>query len=108
MIAPLDKESETGETGTGGVMDDDKRAEGHEDPGEYDTLPAIDNRWAWVSILAVLTMLVLINVVAFLVSFGAGVIVTLPITLFMAFLLLRNAVPRHRLPPGRPPRGVPT
>lgn len=55
----------------------------------------------WLKILLVLAALIVINVVAFLVSFGAGVIVTLPITLFLGFLLLRDIVPKHRLPRGK-------
>lgn len=77
------------------------------EPDDNESLPAIDSPLAWMSILGILALLVLINVVAFLVSFGAGVIVTLPITLFLAFLLLRNAVPRNRLPSGRHNRGTP-
>jgi len=55
----------------------------------------------WLKILLVLAALIVINVVAFLVSFGAGVIVTLPITLFLGFLLLRDIVPKHRFPRGK-------
>ena len=55
----------------------------------------------------ILAVLVLINVIAFVVSFGWGVIVTLPLTLFLGFLLLRDLLPRNKLPPGRPPSGMP-
>ncbi|HKP94505.1 MAG TPA: hypothetical protein VJ385_01990 [Fibrobacteria bacterium] len=75
-----------------------------EDSG--DKLPALDTAKAWTKTLGIFAALILINVVAFLVSFGAGVIVTLPLTLFLAFLLLRDIAPRHRFPPGRPPQGI--
>lgn len=73
---------------------------------EKDKLPALGRPMDWLKITVVLAGLVLINVVAFLVSFGAGAIITLPLTIFLAFLLLRDIVPRHRLPPGRPKQGV--
>ena len=57
----------------------------------------------WTKTVGILAILVLINVVAFLVSYGFGVIVTIPLTLFLAFLLLRNALPKHRFPRGRVP-----
>jgi hypothetical protein len=71
-----------------------------------DKLPGLTTPKAWGKTLAIFVGLLLINVVAFLVSFGAGVIVTIPLTLFLAFLLLRDMVPSHRLPPGRPPQGI--
>lgn len=71
-----------------------------------DKLPALERPREWFKIGVVLLGLALINVVAFLVSFGAGVIVTLPLTIFLAFLLLRDIAPRHRLPPGRPKQGI--
>ncbi len=71
-------------------------------------LPAINSPMAWMKITAILALFVLINVVAFLVSFGFGVIITIPLTLFLAFLMIRDIVPRHRFPPGRPPQGTPT
>jgi hypothetical protein len=77
------------------------------EPGE-NRLPAINSPVAWMKITAVLALFVAINVVAFLVSFGFGVIITIPLTLFMAFLMLRDLVPRHRFPPGRPRQGIPT
>jgi hypothetical protein len=70
-----------------------------------DKLPAINSPASWAKIIGILAVLALINVVAFLVSYGAGVIVTIPLTLFLAFLLLRDIVPRHRFPPGRQPQG---
>ena len=70
-----------------------------------DKLPALSNPMEWFKITVVLVGLALINVVAFLVSFGAGVIITLPLTIFLAFLLLRDIAPRHRLPRGRPKQG---
>jgi hypothetical protein len=71
-----------------------------------DKLPAPATAKDWAKIVGILALLILVNVVAFLVSFGAGVIVTIPLTLFLAFLLLRDIVPSHRLPPGRPPQGT--
>ncbi|MEO6095935.1 MAG: hypothetical protein ABIW76_09695 [Fibrobacteria bacterium] len=62
---------------------------------------AVNTPVEWLKILLVLAALIAINAVAFLVSFGAGVIVTLPITLFLGFLLLRDLVPRHRFPRGK-------
>lgn len=70
-----------------------------------DKLPALGHPIDWFKITVVLVGLALINVVAFLVSFGAGVIITLPLTIFLAFLLLRDIAPRHRLPRGRPKQG---
>lgn len=72
-----------------------------------DKLPVLSHPMEWFKITVVLVGLALINVVAFLVSFGAGVIITLPLTIFLAFLLLRDIVPRHRLPRGRPKQGLP-
>jgi hypothetical protein len=82
---------------------------------EEDRLAAKDNRlpglrqdyWAWVKTAGILILLVAINIVAFLVSYGWGVIITLPLTVFYAVLLFRDLMPRHRLPPGRPHGGVP-
>lgn len=71
-----------------------------------DRLPALDTTTNWLKIAGILVGLVLINVVAFLVSYGFGVIITIPLTLLMGFLLVRDLVPRHRFPPGRPTRGV--
>ncbi len=71
-----------------------------------DKLPALDSTVAWLKIAGILVVLVLINVVAFLVSYGFGVIGTIPLTLLMGFLLIRDLVPRHRFPRGRQPRGA--
>jgi hypothetical protein len=62
---------------------------------------AVNTPVDWLKILLVMAGLIAINVVAFLVSFGIGVIVTLPITLFLGFLLLRDLVPKHRFPRGK-------
>ena len=78
-----------------------------EEEHEEDKLPALAHPMEWLKITVVLVGLALINVVAFLVSFGAGVIITLPLTIFLAFLLLRDIAPRHRLPRGRPKQGIP-
>lgn len=73
-----------------------------------DKLPALNTPMAWMKITGVLALFILINIAAFLVSFGAGVIVTIPLTLFLAFLMIRDIVPRHRFPPGRPRQGNPS
>ena len=72
---------------------------------ETERLP-LNNLEAWIKVIGILCFLVLINVVAAMVSFMWGVIVTLPLTLFLAFLLLRDLLPRHRLPPGAPREGI--
>ena len=81
--------------------------ENTEEAHAEDKLPALAHPMEWFKISVVLVGLALINVVAFLVSFGAGVIITLPLTIFLAFLLLRDIVPRHRFPRGRPKQGIP-
>ncbi len=68
---------------------------------EEDKLPALESPLDWFKIMVVCAGVVAVNVVAFFVSFGAGVIVTLPLSLFLAFLLIRNMMPRHRFPQGR-------
>lgn len=78
-----------------------------EEEHEEDKLPALNGPMDWLKIAVVFVGMALINVVAFLVSYGAGVIITLPLTIFLAFLLLRDIVPRHRLPRGRPKQGIP-
>ena len=69
-----------------------------------DHLPALNEAVAWWKALLFFAILIGINVVGALVSFGFGVIVTLPLTLLMGFLLARDIVPRHRFPRGRQPR----
>jgi hypothetical protein len=76
-----------------------------EDEAE-DHLPALDTKGNWFKIVGILILLLLINLVAFAVSYGFGVIITIPLTMLMGFLVLRDMFPRHRFPPGRPPRGV--
>jgi hypothetical protein len=76
------------------------------DEEKEDKLPALDTPMDWLKITVIFAGLGLINVVAFLVSYGAGVIITLPLTIFMGFLLLRDMAPRHRLPPGKPKREI--
>lgn|GEM_PF-2423724 len=73
---------------------------------DEDALPEVGNRSSWLGIIAILAVLVAINILAFVVSFGAGIIVTVPLTLFLAFVLLKNIIPPHRLPMGRPRRGT--
>ena len=74
---------------------------------DQDRLP-LNSLNAWIKVLGILFFLLLINVVAAMVSFMWGVIITIPLTLFLAFLLLRDLLPRHRLPPGAPRQGYPT
>ena len=71
-----------------------------------DKLPGLNNVWAWLKVIGILALLVGLNVVVFLSTLMAGVIVTIPLTAFLTFLLLRDLAPRHRLPPGRPREGV--
>jgi hypothetical protein len=74
-----------------------------EDRKDADHLPALNEPIAWWKAVVFFAILIGINVVGALVSYGFGVIVTIPLTVFMAFLLVRDLVPRHRLPPGRQP-----
>lgn len=72
-----------------------------------DHLPGLNSPLAWVKIVTALLAMVLINLVVAFASWGWGVIITLPFTVFLAFLLLRDMIPRHRLPRGRqPPQGA--
>jgi hypothetical protein len=66
-----------------------------------DHIPALNGPMAWWKAILFFAILIAINVVGALVSYGFGVIVILPITIFMGFLLFRDLMPRHRLPPGR-------
>ena len=68
-----------------------------------DHLPALSEPVSWWKAMLFFAILIAINIVAALVSYGFGVIVTLPLTLFMGFLLGRDLLPRHRFPPGRRP-----
>ena len=70
-------------------------------------LPALSTPMDWTKTMGLLAGLVMVNVVAFLVSFGFGVIVTIPLTLFLAFLLLRGVAPGHRFPRGKWPHRTP-
>lgn len=67
-----------------------------------DHLPGLETPLAWVKILAILLATVLINLMVAFASWGWGVIITFPFTVFLAFLLLREMIPRHRLPRGKP------
>ncbi|MBW8888692.1 MAG: hypothetical protein JF616_13125 [Fibrobacteres bacterium] len=80
-----------------------------EEKNEKDShLPALNEPVAWGKAIAFLAILIAINVVGALVSYGFGVIVTIPLTIFMAFLLGRDLIPRHRFPRGRqPPTAAP-
>jgi hypothetical protein len=73
-----------------------------------DHLPSLTSPIAWWKALVFFAVLIAINVVGALVSFGFGVIVTIPLTLFMGFLLARDIIPRHRFPTGRRPQKVTT
>ena len=64
-------------------------------------LPALTGPVAWWKAGVFFAVLIGINVVGALVSFGFGVIITLPLTIFMGFLLARDMFPRHRFPRGR-------
>jgi hypothetical protein len=68
-----------------------------------DHIPALNEPIAWGKAIFFFAILIAINVVGALVSYGFGVIVTLPLTIFMGFLLMRDMMPRHRLPRGRQP-----
>jgi len=70
-------------------------------PYSDEKIPGLNTPKSWVKVIGILAILVLLNVVAFIVSFGAGIIVTIPLTITMAFMLLRDAFPKHRFPPGR-------
>lgn len=74
---------------------------------EGDHLPGMNTAAAWLKAVAVLAILVVINVVVAFASWGWGVIITLPFTVYLMFLLGRDAIPRHRLPPGRQPPASP-
>ena len=78
-------------------------ADERDEQGKDNHLPALNEPVAWGKAIAFFVILIAINVVGALVSYGFGVIVTIPLTLFMAFLLGRDLIPRHRLPPGRQP-----
>lgn len=71
-----------------------------------DHLPGLNSAWAWAKVIGLLALLIVINVVVFASTWALGVIVTLPLTIFLAFLLFRDMLPRNKLPPGRPPRGI--
>lgn len=70
---------------------------------QNDHLPSLNEPIGWWKALLFFAILVAINIVGALVSFGFGVIVILPITALMAFLLARDIMPRHRFPRGRQP-----
>jgi len=72
-----------------------------EDDKDADHLPALNEPVAWWKAAVFFAILIAINVVGALVSYGFGIIATLPLTILMAFLLGRDLIPRHRLPPGR-------
>jgi hypothetical protein len=53
-------------------------------------LPGIEGRFKLLKLVAIMTVLALINAVTFVVSFGFGLIVTLPLTVFIGFLVARD------------------
>ena len=69
-----------------------------------DHIPALNEPIAWYKAMLFFAILIGINIVGALVSFGFGVIVILPLTIFMGFLLAREMFPRHRFPTGRRPQ----
>ena len=75
-------------------------------PGE-DHLPGLSTPKAWLKAIGILFALVIINIVMALTTWGWGPIFTIPLTIYLAIMLLRDLIPRHRLPPGRPPQGAP-
>jgi predicted lipid-binding transport protein (Tim44 family) len=74
-----------------------------EDQKDDDHLPALNEPVAWWKAAVFFGILIAINIVGALVSYGFGIIATLPLTILMAFLIGRNMIPRHRFPPGRRP-----
>jgi hypothetical protein len=76
--------------------------------GKGDHLPGIDTSTGWAKITAILAGMVLLNVLVAFASWGWGIIITLPFTVFLAVLLFREMLPRHRFPTGRRPGGAPT
>lgn len=84
MIERLERESD---------LDEEWKAE--------DKLPALNSPMAWMKITGILALMILANLVAFMVSYGVGVIVTIPLTMFLAFLMIRDIMPRHRFPRGK-------
>ena len=83
-----------------------ERIENAENAGN-DHLPGMNTVTAWLKIVIILMAMVLINLVVAFASWGWGVIITLPFTVFLVFLLMRDMLPRHRFPRGRPPKGIP-
>lgn len=73
---------------------------------QRDHLPGLNGLWPWAKAIGMLALLVVINVVVFVSTWAFGIIVTLPLTIFLAFLLFRDLMPRNKLPRGRPPRGI--
>jgi hypothetical protein len=69
-----------------------------------DHIPALNGPVPWWKAMFFFAILIGINVVGALVSYGFGVIVTLPLTILMGFLLARDIMPRHRFPRGRRPQ----
>jgi hypothetical protein len=68
-----------------------------------DHLPGLNTFGAWMKVLGILFALLMMNLVITLTTWGWGWIVSVPLTVFLAFLLFRDLIPRHRLPPGRQP-----
>ena len=81
-------------------------AENEEQAGN-DHLPGMNTAASWFKIAATLAIMIVINVVVAFASWGWGVIITLPFTVYLMFLLARDALPRHRFPTGRQPPATP-
>ncbi len=79
----------------------------NEEPAENDHLPGLNTVAAWLKIIAVLAILIVINVIVAFASWGWGVMITIPFTVYLMFLLARDALPRGRFPPGRQPPASP-
>lgn len=61
-------------------------------------LPGFEDGHELLKAVAIMFLLVLVNVFAFVTSFGAGLIITVPLTLLFGFMLLRDMFPRGHLP----------
>jgi hypothetical protein len=61
-------------------------------------LPGFEDGKEVLKAAVIMALLAIVNVFAFITSFGAGVIITLPLTLFIGFMLLRDLLPHGSLP----------
>jgi hypothetical protein len=65
---------------------------------DKEKLPGFEEGGELINAIGIMALLVLVNVFAFVTSFGVGIIITLPLTLLFGFLLLRDLFPRGSLP----------